>query len=160
MYPVSVIGRIISCLCAVLGTVTTGMLVSVLVDRYQRIYSRKRFYPEQIVPKINGSDSEHDQKEDFIRKKLSGLRHNSSTAPNLFQPPTNHSTHPSRLLEQCHYKSPSSHARFIISFGNEKYSDKNLSKMIDGLMQELQETIFKSGEPVILKIFHSEVKVT
>jgi hypothetical protein len=50
------------------------MLVSVLVDRYQRVYKRKQYCPEQILSPIDSSDSEHQEKQDFIDRKLIGMR--------------------------------------------------------------------------------------
>ena len=44
MFPITPIGRNLSCLCALFGAVTMGMLVLVLVDRYQRVYNRKKFF--------------------------------------------------------------------------------------------------------------------
>lgn len=47
MYPITPIGRLLSCLCALFGAATMGMLISVLVDRYQRVYNRKKFLSQQ-----------------------------------------------------------------------------------------------------------------
>ncbi|CAF0897400.1 unnamed protein product [Didymodactylos carnosus] len=46
IYPITAIGRIFASLCAVFGTATIGMLVSVLVDRYQRVFTRKLYIKE------------------------------------------------------------------------------------------------------------------
>ena len=47
--PTTPAGRVIACLCALSGAGTIAMLVSVLVDRYQRVYTRKLYVkPEQI----------------------------------------------------------------------------------------------------------------
>ncbi|CAF1059720.1 unnamed protein product [Rotaria sp. Silwood1] len=43
MYPITTAGRIIACGCALTGAATIGMLISVLVDRYQRIFNRKTY---------------------------------------------------------------------------------------------------------------------
>ena len=45
--PITPIGRILACLCALFGAATMEMLVSVLVDRYQRVYNRKKFFSQQ-----------------------------------------------------------------------------------------------------------------
>jgi voltage-gated potassium channel len=47
MFPVTPIGRILACLCALFGAATIRMFVSVLVDRYQRVYNRKKVFPQQ-----------------------------------------------------------------------------------------------------------------
>ncbi|CAF3558429.1 unnamed protein product [Rotaria sp. Silwood1] len=47
--PITALGRLTAVLCALSGVGTIGMLVSVLVDRYQRVYTRKLYIkPEQI----------------------------------------------------------------------------------------------------------------
>ncbi|CAF3107250.1 unnamed protein product [Rotaria sp. Silwood2] len=47
--PVTALGRLTAVLCALTGVGTVGMLVSILVDRYQRVYTRKLYIkPEQI----------------------------------------------------------------------------------------------------------------
>ncbi|CAF1117940.1 unnamed protein product [Didymodactylos carnosus] len=46
LYPITAAGRILACLCAFSGTATIGMLASVLVDRYQRVYTRKLYIKE------------------------------------------------------------------------------------------------------------------
>ncbi|CAF3696620.1 unnamed protein product [Rotaria sordida] len=49
MVPITALGRLTAVLCALTGVGTIGMLVSVLVDRYQRVYTRKLYIqPEQI----------------------------------------------------------------------------------------------------------------
>jgi hypothetical protein len=57
--PITPTGRVIACLCALFGAATTGMLVSVLVDRYQRVYSRKLFVKEELID-FDGSDEDED----------------------------------------------------------------------------------------------------
>ncbi|CAF1526460.1 unnamed protein product, partial [Rotaria sordida] len=55
MYPTTVIGRILACTCAYFGVATSGILVSILVDRYQRVYNRKRFFPDHVISAIDPS---------------------------------------------------------------------------------------------------------
>ena len=45
--PITPIGRIIASLCALFGAATVGMLVSVLVERYQRVFTRKLYINEE-----------------------------------------------------------------------------------------------------------------
>jgi hypothetical protein len=61
--PITPIGRIIACLCGLLGAATIGMLVSVLVDRYQRVYARKLYINEETVDLHEGSDDENNEVE-------------------------------------------------------------------------------------------------
>ena len=45
----TILGRLIACLCALTGVGTIAMLVSVLVDRYQRVYTRKRYIESEKI---------------------------------------------------------------------------------------------------------------
>lgn len=47
MYPITVAGRVMAAICALCGTATSGILVSVLVERYQRIYTRRLYVQEK-----------------------------------------------------------------------------------------------------------------
>ena len=58
MAPTTTIGRCIASLCALFGAATIGMLVSVLVDRYQRVYSRKLYLKDEIIDFDQHSDDE------------------------------------------------------------------------------------------------------
>lgn len=59
IYPITPVGRIIACLCALCGAATIGMLVSVLVDRYQRVFARKLYINEDIIDFDDYSDDEN-----------------------------------------------------------------------------------------------------
>lgn len=142
MYPITAIGRVLACLCALVGAGTIAMLVSVLVDRYQRVYNRKKFYPEQVISPVDAADAEHDEKEDFIRRKLTGLKRNLSNQSVFF--PTLAPYRPSPVVRQTSKPSSSSHVRFIISLTNDQ--------LVDQLMRELTEAIDISGEEMHLKL--------
>ncbi|CAF3146464.1 unnamed protein product [Rotaria sp. Silwood2] len=45
MYPITWAGRTIACICALSGAATIGTLISILVDRYQRAFNRKTYWP-------------------------------------------------------------------------------------------------------------------
>jgi hypothetical protein len=45
--PITPIGRALASLCAIFGISVVSMLVSVLAERYQRVYTRKLFLNEQ-----------------------------------------------------------------------------------------------------------------
>ena len=60
IFPITPIGRIIACLCSLVGAAMIGMLVSVLVDRYQRVYARKLYKKEEIIDFDNYSDEDSD----------------------------------------------------------------------------------------------------
>ncbi|CAF3829461.1 unnamed protein product [Rotaria sp. Silwood1] len=57
--PITPIGRVIACLCALCGAATIGMLVSILVDRYQRVFARKLYINEDIIDFHEFSDDEN-----------------------------------------------------------------------------------------------------
>ena len=50
--PVTPWGRALACFAAIYGISTVSMLVSVLVGRYQRVYSRKRFLNDDYSDEI------------------------------------------------------------------------------------------------------------
>ncbi|CAF4372823.1 unnamed protein product, partial [Adineta steineri] len=52
IYPITVAGRIIACLCALVGAGMMGMLVSVLVDKYQRVHKRKMYIPDKHMTSV------------------------------------------------------------------------------------------------------------
>lgn len=56
--PITPIGRIAACLCALSGSATIGVLVSVLVDRYQRVFARKLFINEAPIDFDDYSEDE------------------------------------------------------------------------------------------------------
>lgn len=63
MAPITVIGRIVACLCALSGASTIGVLVSVLVDRYQRVYARKLYVQDEPIDFNEHSDESSDENE-------------------------------------------------------------------------------------------------
>ncbi|CAF1395527.1 unnamed protein product [Rotaria sordida] len=72
MTPITPAGRIITCFCALCGAATIGMLVSILVDRYQRVFARKLYINEDI---IDFSDFSDDENNDTDSRRGSGLFH-------------------------------------------------------------------------------------
>jgi hypothetical protein len=61
-------------LCALLGAVTIGMLVSVLVDRYQRVYARKLYIKEEPIDFDDYSDDENNDTDSRDLSLSSGHR--------------------------------------------------------------------------------------
>ncbi|CAF1563684.1 unnamed protein product, partial [Rotaria sordida] len=70
--PITPAGRVIACLCGLCGATTIGMLVSILVDRYQRVYARKLYINEDIIDFHDLSDDENN---DTDSKRGSGQLH-------------------------------------------------------------------------------------
>jgi hypothetical protein len=47
-----------------------GMLISVLVDHYQRVNNRKKYFPEEETFPIDSLENEHNQIQNIIMKKF------------------------------------------------------------------------------------------
>jgi hypothetical protein len=156
MYPITAIGRVLACVCALLGVAIGGMLVSVLVDRYQRVYNRKQFFPEQIISAIDSSASEHDDKQDFINRKLSGTRKNFSGVSNLPIEPSVPVIFPKMNRNLSQYNPPSSYVRFIITITDDQINNKFMRNIVNDLMKELNEIIQTSGDRINLKLISAE----
>ena len=52
-------GRVIGCFCALCGASTIAVLVSVIVDRYQRVYARKLYIQPESIDFEHYSDGEN-----------------------------------------------------------------------------------------------------
>lgn len=162
MFPITALGRVLACLCALFGAATTGMLVSVLVDRYQRIYNRKKFFPEQILSSGDSDETEHLEKEDFIRRKLSGLKKSDSNKAHSFPRPSRPWL-PAYYRRETQHQAPeqqdssSSHARFIISFAVPKELKRSTSPMIRALIDEVTEAITQSGSEMHLQLIANDI---
>ncbi|CAF0941967.1 unnamed protein product [Didymodactylos carnosus] len=68
MYPITAIGRTLGCLCAIFGQAAIGMAVSVLVDRYQRVYTRK-LYIDAKDDEMEFYESSDDDDDDDIESQ-------------------------------------------------------------------------------------------
>lgn len=157
----TITGRILTCLCSLSGLATSAMLVSVLVERYQRVYTRKQFLPDQVMAALHSSDSDDDEKQDFINRKLSGLARTSSgksIVPLVKQPSEipleNNETRSSRLI------SSSSPVRFIISINEDQTNKETASNTANQLLTQLRETIQSTGEQLYLTLINPENEFT
>ncbi len=149
IYPVTIAGRILTCACAFLGLAISGMLISVLVEHYQRVYNRKQFLPEQIITAIDSSDSEQEEKQDFINRKLSGIRKNLSGGlifPTLIESPNNNRK----------YKKSSSQVRFIIKVTEDEPNNNSNHNTANELMTELTETVKNTGEQINFELISAD----
>ncbi|CAF4296610.1 unnamed protein product, partial [Rotaria sp. Silwood2] len=155
MYPITVIGRILACICAYFGVATSGILVSILVDRYQRVYSRKKIFPEQIISAADPTEREHEEKQDFINRKLTEsnrLLSNKQIVPQTSAPSI---TSPTcyRNFSKC--KSIASRVRFFISYTENQTDDQSMSRTPDDSLNELKQAVENSGEQVDFKLIRS-----
>jgi hypothetical protein len=82
----------IACLCALSGAGTIAMLVSVLVDRYQRVYTRKRYIkPEKIDLDESSDENKHDPESEPIYRGQNpevddtGLEEKQEETPQIYR---------------------------------------------------------------------------
>jgi len=149
MCPITAVGRVLTCLCALFGAATMGMLVSVLVDRYQRVYNRKMYVlePERSevdIDMINNPDDDANsifslQKPGLIRS-LSGV---ITRRFSLIQDKIKHDLH-----EPCKYQ-------FIVSFNNNKDSSAT-DHIVTIMKKKLTEAISTTDIDVNLKLIDSD----
>lgn len=59
--PVTPLGRALAVICAIFGISVVSMLVSVLAERYQRVYTRKLFLNEKYSDNIVFEDDENNE---------------------------------------------------------------------------------------------------
>ncbi|CAF3564979.1 unnamed protein product [Rotaria sp. Silwood1] len=157
MYPITVIGRILACSCAYFGVATSGMLVSVLVDRYQRVYNRKKFSPEQIISAADPSNSEYDEKQDFINRTLNESKKtlsSKSTLPLERESSIHSSINNTKSVE---HNTSSVHVLFIISLTDNGTNHKSTYQKANVLMEELREAIQNSKDQINLKLISSKI---
>ncbi|CAF0985794.1 unnamed protein product [Adineta ricciae] len=71
--PMTWLGRIIACMCAVFGTATMGMVISVLGESYQRVYKQQTYDPNEQEPLLVDWDrmsNVEEEKEQNMAKNL------------------------------------------------------------------------------------------
>lgn len=80
IYTVTVVGRIIACLCALSGAVVLGMLVSVLVERYQRVFNEDMELMNQkhLLEEFPELNRDHTEEETEVSQESSGIITNKS----------------------------------------------------------------------------------
>lgn len=167
MYPITVIGRILACICAYFGVATSGILVSILVNRYQRVYNRKKFCPEQIISAVDSNDVEHDEKQDFINRRISETKKSLSTnqaaltttAHSIYSAARNMSIRSSNSLK--------SYARLIILLSDNEKNGKTMEHLTDEILQELSEVMKNDEHQMHFKLVkkkedssHSEISAS
>ncbi|CAF4660982.1 unnamed protein product, partial [Rotaria sp. Silwood2] len=157
MYPVTVIGRILACSCAYFGVATSGMLVSALVDRYQRVYNRKKFSPAQILSAADLSDNQYDEKQDFINRTVSESKRTLSSKPNLPMEPVPSIYSPTNNTKSNGHSTSSVHALFIISLTDNGTNNNLTHQAANELMEELKEALKNSKDQINLKLMSSKV---
>ena len=140
MYPVTSIGRILTCLCAFVGAGMMGMLVSILVDRYQRVYNRKMYVPQDEIPSCEfrrfRSVPDDDNKTKKSCEKTSQRQQISSIV----------SHHLSNIQKQFKYERHHSSiqaykARFLVSFNGENLDSQTAQAMVNIMKEKMTEAL-------------------
>ncbi|CAF3897505.1 unnamed protein product [Rotaria sordida] len=152
MYPITVLGRVFACACAYFGVATGGILISILVDRYQRVYNRKKFFPEQIIPAVDPNESEHDEKQDFINKRLT--EPNRVLSNKQILPPTPAPSISSQTYNRqfSRYSALSSQIQFIISLTGNETNDQSIYRTANELLTELTQAVNDNNENINFKL--------
>lgn len=151
MYPITAAGRILTCLCALFGSATMGMLVSVFVDRYQRVYNQKMYITEPDIQTVD-FDSVSNVDNDEVRSVHSSLklsrRRNLSAVLNQRL---------SSIQEKIkNDRRQSSEFQLIVSF-NENNKDHNVTEhMIAMMKKKLMEAISTADMNVNLKLIDND----
>ncbi len=117
--PTTPLGRGLACLAAIYGISIVSMLVSVLVDRYQRVYTRKRFFNENYSEKMIFNDT-------FTRLKDSDECLESSI--DIEKEFAGISECDDQIEEKEDNDEPSGKVRFIIGYVSDEDSDNNQDK--------------------------------
>ena len=152
MCPITAAGRIISCLCALCGPATMGMLISVFVDRYQRVYNRKLYIAEPEISSVeldkmtNGDD---DTKSVASSRRAGRRAELSRTISQQF------STFHSKMKPD----QPQSYKfQFVLSFDKKKVEKDNDStdRMITAMKKKLTEAIANTDVDVDLKLVDND----
>lgn len=137
MYPVTVVGRILTCISALVGAGMMGMLVSVLVDRYQRVYQRKMYVPEHDLPSINLSET----------KRKTCLSFMANRFPSIYQR--------INLEKATASASRDRKIQFIVSFNSEEIDDQETETIITAIQTKVNETIANTSVNVDLKLIYT-----
>ena len=160
IYPVTTAGRAITCLCALSGAATMGMLVSVLVDRYQRVYSRKMYLNEEDTTPVDLETINHLDDDDtnslFSLHRSSGRRRLSEVIArpgSLFPLKIRHDH------RQSSTSLPASNLQFVVSFNNNNNNNENhdaTDHVVTVMKKKLTEAISTANIDVKLKLIDEE----
>jgi hypothetical protein len=150
MYPVTVIGRIFTCLCAFVGAGMMGMLVSVLVNRYQRVHNRKMYIPEQKVSSVEFhrlSNSENDTETGFTSRKSSRIRQMSSSVSRRLSLVQRKLKNDQRRASSQSYR-----VNFAISFDGENIDNNKAGNIVTAMKEKVTEAVSDAANGINLKL--------
>lgn len=146
MYPVTAVGRVLTCLCALFGSSTMGMLTSVLVDRYQRVFNRKMYISETDVP-LAEADNKNDLDEEEKSNTSSAKLHRRTKISNAL----NHSfssIQQKRKTDRSHKVK----VQFLVSFNDDNKDHHSSDQIITMMKRKLTEAISTTNIDVNLKL--------
>jgi hypothetical protein len=153
MYPISPVGRILTCLCALSGPATIGMLVSVLVGRYQRVYNRKMYISQSKIPSANFGiiSNENDHRRSVFSLPKSSRIKDISTA--LFK---RVSSFQGRIKHKQHQQSCK--LQFVVSFNGNNHDKSKVDNIVTVMKKKLAETVSNTDIDINLKLIDNESK--
>ncbi|UJR14278.1 hypothetical protein I4U23_001268 [Adineta vaga] len=154
MYPITAAGRIITCICALSGPAMMGMLISVFVDRYQRVYNRKMYIAEPEISSVEldmMTNTDDDTKSGVLSRKGSRRRELSAVFSQQF------STFHGKIKHDQHQ---SCKFQFILSFNNKKLEKDNqpTDRIINLMKKKLTEAISMADIDIDLKLMDNDSK--
>lgn len=155
MFPISVAGRIITCFCALFGPVTMGMLVSVIVDRYQRVYNRKMYITEPDISPV-----------DLDGLSLAESRRSIFTSQKLFRKKETSSSIQSNMMKMKSHSNPSLSTKttdlqrfqFQVDIHRDDDDEFAVDRVVTAMKRKLTEAVTNTDVEVNLKLIDSQNK--
>ena len=155
MYPVTPIGRVLTCLCAFVGAGMVGMLISILVDRYQRVYNRKIYVPQDEIPSFefkrfrsvscDDSNAKESSQKTSQRQVISSiLSHHLSSIPRRFQ------SNQHRLSVQTYT------VRFLVSFDGENLDSQTAQTIVTTMKEKMTEALPDTSARIQLQLMEKK----
>ena len=112
----------LACFAAIYGISTVSMLVSVLVDRYQRVFNRKRFLNEEYVDEVlfddTSSPSINDDDGECLESQIADDKPSNSVSQQEIQPDVREK--PDAVKSE---PAPSGKVHFIIDYMSDDEDD-------------------------------------
>lgn len=140
MYPVTAVGRILTCLCAFVGAGMMGMMVSILVDRYQRVYNRKMYVPQDQIPSFEFKRFRSVNNYDNQTKEPS---EKTSQRQQIYSIVSNHLSNIQKQFkyERHHSSIQAYKARFLVSFNGENLDSQTAQAMVNIMKEKMTEAL-------------------
>ncbi|CAF4144050.1 unnamed protein product [Rotaria sp. Silwood2] len=134
--PMTALGRSLACLAAIYGISIVSMLVSVLVDRYQRVYARKHFLDEEYTENtvLNDSLRCSINNDKYVESQID-LERQFSAIPELCD----------HVEKEPDSDEPSGKVRFIIGY----LSDDDADNDNDDIDEDEHEIIHKVAQELL-----------